>query len=52
MKNYSEMTIGEQINAMRYFLRACEITHYMEPGQIKLLRMALDALEEKEGRGK
>jgi len=42
------MTIQEQIDDVRRFLRACEMTGYMMPDQILLLRLALNALEERE----
>ena len=48
MKDYSKMTIQEQIDDIRGFLRACEMTEYMLPDQILLLRLALNALEERE----
>ena len=48
MKDYSKMTIKEQSDDMRGFLKRCEMTKYMLPEQINLLRMALNALEAKE----
>ena len=48
MKDYSKMTLKEQISDMISFLIACEMTQYMLPEQINLLRAALYALEEKD----
>lgn len=40
-----QKSLEKQIEEMRGFLWACHVTEYLLPDQIRLLTMALDALE-------